>query len=62
MLGFRARRTVSAGEDDCQLAGLLVVGPVVGRVVGDVQDLLAKREVVADFPRAHKILTKVGVG
>ena len=32
-----------------QLAGLLVVRPVVGRVVGDVQDLLAKGEIAADF-------------
>jgi len=27
-----------------------------------VQDLLPEAEVAADFPRAHKILTKVGVG
>ena len=45
-----------------QLAGLLIVGPVVRRVVRNVQNLLAKAEVAADFPRAHEILTKVLMG
>src|ERR1051326_38441 len=47
---------------DREVAGLLVVAPVVGRVVGDIQDLLAKGEIAADFPRAHDIATKCGFG
>jgi hypothetical protein len=36
--------------------------PVLRRVVGYVEDLLAKSEIAAYPPRAHEILTKVGVG
>jgi len=35
--------------------------PVLRRVVGYVEDLLAKSEIAAYPPRAHEILTKVGV-
>jgi hypothetical protein len=37
----------------------LGLDPVVAAVVGDVDDLLAKREIGAYLPRAHEILTKV---
>ena len=45
-----------------QLAGFWVLGPVVGRVVGYIQDLLPEAKVAAQLSRAHKVLTKVGVG
>jgi hypothetical protein len=45
-----------------QLAGLLVVRPVVGRVVRDVEDLLPEGEVAAQFSRAYDIVTKCGFG
>jgi hypothetical protein len=46
---------------DRQLAGLLVIGPVVSRVVRDVDDLFTKREVRPNVPRARIVLVKLRV-
>src|SRR5262245_13914402 len=44
------------------LAAVFGSHPVVTGIVGDVDDLLAKAEIGAHFPRAQKILTKVRMG
>src|SRR5437868_14143989 len=47
---------------DRQLLAVRVVVPVVSRVVGYVQDLLAEGPVVAQFPRTIQVLPKTGFG